>query len=65
MTYEVENPMINFKESEPEVVAYCCQCNEPLTEQDEFLDFQGEYACDEDCLFKYYDIKTVEGWEIK
>jgi hypothetical protein len=61
---EVENPMINYKETEPKTVGWCCNCNQELTEQDTFLDFQGEYLCDEDCLFKYYDIRVVGGWEI-
>lgn len=62
--YEVENPIINFKEVEPKVVAYCCECNQEFTQDDTFLDFDGEYLCDVDCLTRYYGIKEVEGWEI-
>jgi hypothetical protein len=64
MRYEVENPMILYKEKEPKVVAFCCECNEPLTEQDEFLDLDGEYLCDDYCLIKYLGVRKVEGWEI-
>jgi hypothetical protein len=61
----VENPMIKYREEEPQTVAHCCKCNEALTEQDTFLDFQGEYFCDDDCFFEYHDVKVTEGWELK
>jgi hypothetical protein len=61
---QVENPTIKYKEEEPKVVAHCTCCNEELTEQDIFLDFQGEFFCDDDCLFAYHEIRVTEGWEL-
>lgn len=60
----VENPMINYKEEEPQVVAICLECNERLTEIDDIVIFGHDYFCSDECLFKYYDIKKKEGWEL-
>jgi hypothetical protein len=61
---QVENPMINYKEEEPKVVAHCTCCNEELTEQETFVKFLDEYFCDEDCVFEYHELIYVEGWEL-
>lgn len=65
MRNDVENPMIIYHEFEPKVVAYCCNCNSSLHSDEEFLDFDGEFVCDESCLIQYLGVKKIEGWEIK
>lgn len=60
----IENPMTNWKEDEPKIVTYCCECNQGLTEQDEFLSVDGDHICDNDCLYAYYNITHVVGWEV-
>jgi hypothetical protein len=58
---EVENPMVNYKEKEPRVVAQCEECYEDLTDQDTFLRFDGVYFCDYDCIHDYLGIIETEG----
>ena len=44
-------------ESEPVVVGYCCQCGQPLYDDEENLeDEDGLLWCDTDCLMKYYGV---------
>lgn len=64
MRYEVENPMITYREFEHKTVAYCCNCNMSLHSDEEFLEMEGEYLCDETCLKQYMNVKTIEGNEI-
>jgi len=68
MRESVENPMVNYREVEPKVVAHCCNCNEALTEQDTFIkvrfDHYEDYFCNDECFLDYSDITEVEGHEI-
>lgn len=65
MSWEVENPMINFTEVEPKIVARCCNCGEELTEQDLVMVFEGERFCeDASCFVTYMNVEIVEGWEL-
>jgi hypothetical protein len=61
---EVENPMINFKETEPKVVGECAECFNSLTENDELVKCDNELFCDLDCVHDYLGIIEIGGWEI-
>lgn len=64
MRYEVENPVVTYREFEHKTVAYCCHCNASLKSDEEFKVFDGEYFCDEFCFCKYMGLMTIEGNEI-
>jgi hypothetical protein len=52
--------MSRFEEpEEPKVLAFCCQCDEPLEEGQTVVKFDIEHFCDQDCYCKYYEIQTV------
>lgn len=63
----IENQMVEYKEEEPEVIGHCSNCNEPLTVQDAFFDVNrnNEFLCGDDCIKKYFELRKVEGWELK
>jgi hypothetical protein len=65
MRYEVENPMITYREFEPKVVAYCCNCSNSLHSDEEFLEFDHEYFCDDSCFIEYMGVRKIEGWEVE
>lgn len=44
---------------EPEVVARCKNCGEPLYEGWEVVEWEGYYFCDWWCLFKWLGAKEV------
>lgn len=44
---------------EPQVMAFCCQCNGELYEGQEAVKFDLEYFCERDCLEQYHQIDHV------
>lgn len=46
-------------EKEPQVIAFCCSCDEPLRGGAEVVKIDIEYLCDMDCLKEYYDINYI------
>lgn len=62
---EVENPMINYIEKEPEIVGRCSDCSGSLAEDESFLkSADGDLFCDMQCLCNYYGVFEVEGSEV-
>lgn len=43
----------------PEVVAYCCHCQEELEEGTEVTEFEDEVFCDDYCFLKYMNVSHV------
>ncbi|WP_353856734.1 hypothetical protein [Bacillus sp. Bos-x628] len=61
----VENPMIRYKEKEPEIVGECSDCSGSLAEDETFLkSADGDLFCDIDCLCNYFGVFEVEGTEV-
>lgn len=66
MSWEVENPMVRPVKEMPDVgVAFCDSCQERLFADEEFLEFEGEYFCEESCFIQYMGVRKIEGWSIK
>lgn len=63
---DIENPMVlPFHEKEPQVVANCENCESPIHEDDCLYRVDGWNFCGPNCLFIYYGVEELEGWEIK
>lgn len=44
---------------EPKVVAFCCECTEPLYQGQEAISFEGELFCDRYCFDVYYNVREI------
>lgn len=65
MWEQVENPITRPIEDDSEkAVACCCNCQEMLYSNEEFLEFEGEYVCDDLCLKQYFGVRSIYGGEL-
>ncbi|MGF9741627.1 hypothetical protein ABEX38_30115 [Priestia megaterium] len=64
MREEVENPMVNGSVKVLQVVARCKGCEIALFADEDFLDFDGDYFCEEDCLLDELGVTKIEGSDL-
>lgn len=47
---------------DPDPIAYCTHCNEPIMPEQRHVIQDGECFCDEECFCDYMKVEVVIGW---